>query len=73
MTREERRKAIENAVALAAGNVLVPVAVRVGIAAMVEELRDHAERITALELGTADPTRPSLTRKEWNEQGPRKL
>lgn len=40
MTPIERRKAIDNAVAVAATNPLVPIAVRVGLAAMAEELRE---------------------------------
>lgn len=49
MTRDERLKAISNAVALAAGNPLVPAAVRVGIAAMAEELRDVVGRLVVVE------------------------
>lgn len=50
MTREERKKAIDAAVAVAAGNAFVPAAVRVGLAAMAEELaelRDRLDRVTA--------------------------
>jgi len=49
MDRAERLKAIENAVAVAAGNPLVPAAVRVGIAAMAEELRDVVGRLVVVE------------------------
>ena len=49
MTRDERLKAISNAVALAAGNPLVPAVVRVGIAAMAEELRDVVGRLVVVE------------------------
>lgn len=40
MTPIERQKAIDNAVAVAATNPLVPLAVRVGLAAIAEELRE---------------------------------
>ena len=49
MTRDERLKAISNAVALAATHPLVPLPVRVGIAAMAEELRDVVGRLVVVE------------------------
>lgn len=54
MTRDERRKAIANAVAAAAGNALVPTAVKVGFAAMAEELREQDARIQKIETMKGD-------------------
>jgi hypothetical protein len=45
----ERDKALENVVALAAVNPLVPAALRVGLAVLVEELRELRARVTTLE------------------------
>lgn len=50
MEREQRMKAMETAAAEAATNHFVPAAVRVGIAAMVEELREQRARLDAVEL-----------------------
>jgi hypothetical protein len=49
MNRVERLKAIETAVALAAGHPFVPAAVRVGLAALAEELRDVVGRLVVVE------------------------
>lgn len=40
IARSERQKAIANAVAVASQNAFVPIAVRVGLAAMAEELAE---------------------------------
>lgn len=57
MTREERRKAIETAVAEAMHNYLVPASVKVGIAAMAEELRALNERLIRVERSTGNSPR----------------
>jgi hypothetical protein len=49
VNREERRKAIDNAILLATGNPLVPAAVRVGVAALGEEVRELRARVEKLE------------------------
>jgi len=49
MTRDERRKAIAAAVAVASQNAFVPTAVRVGLAAMADELRELDGRVRELE------------------------
>lgn len=49
MTRDERIKAINTAVAVAAGNVFIPAPVRVALAAAVEELEAQNVRLVELE------------------------
>lgn len=49
MKQDERRKAIANAVAVASSHAFVPAAVRVGLAAMAEELRELDARLRNLE------------------------
>ncbi len=49
MTREERERVMATAVAVAAVNPLVPGALRVGLAALVEEVRELRARIKILE------------------------
>ena len=49
MQQGERDKALENVVALAAVNPLVPAALRVGLAVLVEELRDLRARVAEME------------------------
>lgn len=49
MTRADRLKALENAAAVAAQHAFLPAAVRVGVAALVEEAKDARERLDALE------------------------
>lgn len=44
MNRDERKKAIADAVAVASGNVLMPAALRVGLVAIAEELGDLRAR-----------------------------
>lgn len=52
MNRNERHKAIANAVATAVANPLAPAWVKVGLAAMAEELRELDARVRELELET---------------------
>lgn len=49
MDRNERMKKIEAAAAEAATNPLIPASIRVGIAAMAEELRDQRARLEGVE------------------------
>ncbi len=49
MTPDERRKAIANAVAEATHNAFVPTAIKVGFAAMAEELRELNARLGRIE------------------------
>ena len=50
MTKDQRRKAIATAIAEAQHNAFVPQSVKVGLAAMSEELRELDIRLARLEL-----------------------
>lgn len=54
MERDARMKAIASAAAEAANNALLPVSVKVGIAAMAEELRELRARLDAVEAVVGD-------------------
>lgn len=55
MKPAERLKAMENAVAVASADFLVPTALKVGLAAMVEEIKEQRARLDTLERGGVDP------------------
>lgn len=55
MTPGERRKAIDNAVALVAGNVAVPVAFRVALAALAEEMAELRLQLAELQRNQGRP------------------
>lgn len=62
MTRDERRKAIANAVASATSNALAPTWAKVGLAAMAEELRELDARVVAVEKSNQEKSNAEKTR-----------